>query len=54
LTVVILWVTADFEVHEEFVGLHVVASIDSNTIFAKIINAFDQLNFSVIKLCGQC
>ena len=40
------WVTAEFEVHEEFVGLHVVASIDSNTIFAKIIDALEQLNLS--------
>ena len=48
--VVICWGTADFEVYEEFVGLHVVASIDSNGVFAKIINALDQLNLSVIKL----
>ena len=54
VTVVICWVTADFDVHEEFVGLYVVASIDSKTIFTTIISALGLLNLSVTKLCGQC
>ena len=54
MTVVIRWVTADFEVHEEFVGLYTVPSIDSNTIFTKIMDALKFLNVSVNKLCGQC
>ncbi|XP_065903857.1 zinc finger MYM-type protein 1-like [Dysidea avara] len=54
LTIVIRWVTDDFEVHEEFVGLYVVPSIDSNTIFAKIIIVLELLNLSVTKIRGQC
>ena len=46
MTVIIHWVTADFEVHEEFVGLYTVPSIDSNTIFTKIMDALKLLNVS--------
>ena len=54
ITVVIRRVTADFEVHEKFVGLYTVPSIDSNTIFTKIMDALKLLNVSVNKLRGQC
>ena len=46
--------TADFEVNEEFVELYTVPSIDSNTIFTKIMDALKLLNASVNKLHGQC
>ena len=54
MTVIVHWVTADFEVHEEFVGLYTVPSIDSNTIFTKIMDTLKFLNLSVNKLRGQC
>ena len=54
MTVIVRWVTADFEVCEEFVGLYTVPSIDSNTIFTKIMDTLKFLNVSVNKLRGQC
>ena len=36
VVVCLRWVSDTFEVHEEFIGLHVVESIDANTLVAVI------------------
>ena len=54
VTIVIHWVTADFVVHEEFIGLYMVDLIDSKTIMATIMDVLTRLNLPISKLCGQC
>ena len=54
VTIVIHWVTADFVVHEEFIGLYMVDSIDSKTIMATIMDVLTRLNLPLSKLRGQC
>ena len=54
VTIVISWVTADFVVHEEFIGLYMVDSIDSKTIMATIMDVLTRLNLPLSKLRGQC
>ena len=53
-TVVIRWVSEDFKVHEEFVGLYHVDSIDSASLVSVIKDVLLRLNLSVNKLRGQC
>ena len=48
------WVSDKFEVHEEFIGLHVVASIDANTLVSVIKDVLLRLNLSLNKVRGQC
>lgn len=48
------WVGEDFNVHEDFIGLFMVDSIDADTIFAVIIDVLRRLNLSITKIRGQC
>ena len=43
-----------FEVHEEFLGLYCVPSIDSNTIVGMIKDVLIRMNLSINKIRGQC
>lgn len=52
-TVVIRYVE-DYEVHEEFLGLYCLPSIDSNTIVGMIKDVLIRMNLSMNKLRGQC
>jgi len=48
------WVSDTFEIHEEFIGLHVVESIDANTVVSVIKIFFLRLNLSLNKVRGWC
>ena len=54
VVVCLRWVSDKFEVHEEFIGLHVVASIDANTLVSVIKDVLLRLNLSLNKVRGQC
>ena len=54
VTLFIRWVSDDFQVHEEFLGLYHVASIDAATLTSVIHDIFMRLNLSIERLRGQC
>ena len=54
VTLVIRWVTEDLQVHEEFIGLYTVHSIDAATLTSVIKDVFIRMNLSIHKLRGQC
>lgn len=41
------WVSEKFEVHEEFIGLYMVESIDANTLVSVIKDVLQRLNLSL-------
>ncbi len=50
----IRWVDANFEIHEDFIGLFMVDAIDADTITAVIFDILRRLNLSIAKVRGQC
>ena len=54
VTLIGRWVTEDFEVHEEFLGLYHVDSIDAATITAVIKDTLIRMNLPISRLRGQC
>ena len=48
------WVTQELEVHEDFLGLYHVASIDAATLTAAIKDVLARMNLPFEKLRGQC
>jgi hypothetical protein len=54
VTVFLRWVADDLQVHEDFLGLYHVDSIDAATLTSVITDLFLRLNLSVGKLRGQC
>ena len=48
------WVDHEFEVHEEFIGLHAIDSTDASHIFAVIKTVLTQLHIPINKIRGQC
>ena len=55
VTLFLRWVTDDLLVHEEFLGLYTVDSIDAATLTSVIQDLFMRLmNVSIDKLRGQC
>ena len=46
--------TDAFEVHEKFLGLYQVPSIDANTLTQVIKDALCRMNVQISKLRGQC
>ena len=48
------WVSDDFEVNEEFIGMYMVGSIDADTLFSVIQDVLRRLNLSMSKVRGQC
>lgn len=53
-TIVVRWVSEHLEVHEEFLGLYHVPSIDAVTLTAIAKDALIRMNLSMSKLRGQC
>lgn len=54
VTLIARRVTEELEVHEEFLGLYHVASIDAKTIASAIKDAFTRMNLPFKKVRGQC
>ncbi len=54
VTLIVRRVTEELEVHEEFLGLYHVASIDAATLTTAIKDIFIRMNLSFNKLRGQC
>ena len=50
VVVCIRWVSDDFDVQEDFIGLSQVDKIDANTLVAVIKDVFLRLNISLHKL----
>ena len=48
------WVDHEFEVHEEFIGLHAIDSTDASHIFAMTKAALTRLHIPMNKIRGQC
>ena len=54
VTLFLRWVTDDLQVHEEFLGLYHVDTIDVATLTSVIQDTFVRLNISLERLHGQC
>ena len=54
VVVALRWVDNDLSVHEEFIGLYVVNSIESSSLFHVIKDTLLRLNLPMTKICGQC
>ena len=54
VTIVLRWVTEDFQVHEEFIGLYQVPSTDAETLTTTIKDTLTRLNLPLAKIRGQC
>ena len=50
----IRWVSKDFEVHEDFIGLYKVDQIDARTLVFVIKDVLLRLNLSLSNIRGQC
>ena len=48
------WVSADFDVQEDFIGLGQVDGIDVGTLVGDTKDIFMRMNISLHKLRGQC
>ena len=48
------WVDAHFEDHEEFIGLHYVADITTNTIVAVLKDSVFRMTLNLCMCRGQC
>ena len=53
-TIVIRWVADNLEVHEEFLGLYHVPSIDAHTLTTVAKDTLVRMNLPLSKLHGQC
>ena len=51
---VLRWVDDSLEVHEEFIGLYMVPSIDADTLVKVIKNCLVRMNLTLTKCRGQC
>ena len=54
VVICVRWVSVDFDVHEDFIGLSQVDKIDAGTLVAVIRDFFLRMNISLHKLRGQC
>ena len=54
VSLTLCWVTQELEVHEDFLGLYHVASIDAATLSAAIKDVLARMNLPFEKLRGQC
>lgn len=54
VTLILCQVTQELEVHEEFLGLYHVASIDAAMLTTAIKDVLIRMNLPFEKLCGQC
>lgn len=54
LTLVLRWVSVNFIVSEEFLGLYYLSSIDAESVVSVMKDAFIRFQIPMTKLCGQC
>ena len=54
VVVCLRWVSEKFEVHEEFLGLYQVESIEAVKLYSAISDVLLRLNLAVSKVRGQC
>lgn len=54
VTLFIRWVTNDLQVHEDFLGLYSVTSINAAMLVSVIKDVFMRLNLSFDRVRGQC
>lgn len=54
VTIVFRLVTNDFEVHEEFLGLYEVSSIDASTLVKVMKDCLCRMNIPISRIRGQC
>ena len=54
VVIVLRHVDSDFEVHEDFIGLYVVGSINSKTLTSVIKDTIQRLMLSLSNCRGQC
>ena len=54
VVVYLRWVSEKFEVHEEFLGLYHVESIEAEKLYGAISDVLLRLNLAVSKVHGQC
>ena len=48
------WVSDDFEVHEDFLGMYAVDSIDAKSLLSVVHDVLKRLNLSMSKVRDQC
>lgn len=48
------WVDNELQVHEEFIGLYEVSTIEASSLVAVIKDCLLRLNISLAKVRGQC
>ena len=48
------WVSDDFEVHKDFLGMYVVDSIDVKSLLGVVHDVLKRHNLSMSKVRGQC
>ena len=48
------WVSAEFDVHEEFIGMYMVEKCNAATVVAVIQDVLRRLNLTMNKVRGQC
>ena len=54
MVICVRWVSADLDVHEDFIGLSQVNKTDAGTLVEIIRNIFEDEYISLHKLIGQC
>jgi hypothetical protein len=54
VVVVLRWVDEDLEPHEDFIGLHIIASTDADSIVAIIRDVLFRMNLNLTNCRGQC
>ena len=54
LTLVLRWISEDFVVFEEFVGLYFLSAIDAQSIVEVMKDAFIRFQIPLTKIHGQC
>ena len=52
--IVLRWVDGSFTLHEDFIGLYAVETIQASTLLQILKDVLLRLNLSVNKTCGQC
>ena len=54
MVLVLRWVDGDLSVHEEFIGLYVVPSIEASSLVFVIKDSLLRMNLTLAKARGQC
>ena len=54
VVIVLQWVDDELNVHEEFIGLYEVPSIEASSLVFVIKDTLLRMNLTLAKACGQC